>query len=86
MKGQKPHSLEYTAALASGVFHYTCNSPKKEILDKYGIKCIGKDLGCSDDTEVLIIPYEAFQKENIPISKDSNLLKIAAENLLRQVA
>jgi len=86
MIGQKPHSLEYTKALASGVFHYTCNSPSEFILKKLKIKCLGNDLGCTKDNEVLLIPYKVFLKEGIMVSEDQELLKIASENLLRRVS
>ena len=85
MIGQNPHSLEYTKALESGVFHYTCNPPSGEKLRKLNIICLGDDLGCRDNREVLIIPYSVFEREGIPLSKDSESLKIASENLLRRL-
>lgn len=81
---QKPHSLEYTFLLNDrSVFHYTCNPPKQEILDEYEIQCVGKQAGCDDDREVLIIPSRVFEEKGIPLIEDKNVLKINSENLLR---
>lgn len=83
---RKIHGLEYTIALSDGkVFHYTCNAPTHDILNKYHIKCIGKNLGCEDDRGVLLIPFEVFEQQGIPIPEDKRSLTIHAENLLRRL-
>ena len=86
MNNREPHQLEYTRLLPSigAVFHYTCNSPDQETLDKYGISAIGADLNCNP-REVLIIPITIFEKEGIPIPRNENALKIRAENLMRRL-
>jgi hypothetical protein len=64
------------------------NPPSQKILDKYNITCVGQELGCRDNREVLLIPEKVFQKFGVPInsSLDSNTLKISAEGLLRRMA
>lgn len=86
MNNRELHQLEYTKVLPSGnaVFHYTCNSPNQEVLNKYGIEAIGVDLNCNP-REVLIIPIAVFEKEGIPIPRDEDALKIRAENLIRRL-
>ncbi len=60
---QTPHSLERTRLLKNGsVFHYTCNPPSRDILEKYGITGVGASFGCRDNNEVLLIPKEVYVK------------------------
>ena len=80
------HGLEYTAPLSDRrVFHYTCNAPSEDILEKYDIQCIGKSLGCEDDRGVLLIPFEVFEQEGVPIPEDRHALTIQTENLLTKL-
>ena len=83
---QTPHLLEHTAYLPNGIFHYTCNPPEQRILDRYKIECIGNELGCRDNREVLLIPEKVFKKFGISINPSNPAsLKIATEGLLRRM-
>jgi hypothetical protein len=68
------------------VVHYTCNSPSRETLDRYGIKsvnglCGGVDIG------ILVIPGDVFSKFGYRIDQkiDNNVLKITAERLMTRL-
>lgn len=87
---QTPHLMEHTRLLGnSKVFHYTCNPPSLKILQKYGIESIGKNLGCRDDREVLLIPAEAYVRfglaKNIEGLRGIESLTIASEQLLKRM-
>lgn len=73
---------EGTSETDKGVIHYTCNSPKKEVLDKSGIVTVGDKFGI-DPKEVLLIPDELFEKMGI---KEGNRRTVEAENLLRKLS
>ena len=83
-----PHELEFMPILVKGnVVHYTCNAPKKDILNKEGIICLGNRFGCDNGREVLKIPKEkdinrGFSPE---IFKDKNLLNYNTELLIRKI-
>jgi len=82
---QKPHSLEYTKELADGrVFHYTCNPPSMEVLDRFNIKAIGDSLGCVDPREILVIPSEVYRNHGYMVRRDD--LQIVSEHLLRDLS
>ncbi|MDD4135874.1 MAG: hypothetical protein PHN66_02270 [Candidatus Shapirobacteria bacterium] len=72
---------EGTSETDKGVIHYTCNSPKQDILDKLGILQIGDKFGI-DSKEVLLIPDELFGKMGI---KEGKRGTVEAENLLRKL-
>ncbi|MAG45154.1 MAG: hypothetical protein CMH63_00070 [Nanoarchaeota archaeon] len=81
---QRPHSLEHTKVLASGdVFHYSCNAPSKAVLDRHGIRAIGKDLNCEDAREVLVIPGKVYGQYGY--SLEENSVQIVSEQLLRSL-
>ena len=81
---QIPHTLELTGRTSQGVLHYTCNPPSMETLNQCNIQCLGTDYGCDDSREVVLIPYEVFTSQGIPIGEGS-VLKINAERLLRNL-
>ena len=92
MEGQNPHTLEYTSdiGIKVGIFHYTCNPPSKEILNKFIKKYFFISLGCNDDREVLLIPHKLLRKKGIrfPLDNiilDNIILKLTLENLLRKL-
>lgn len=84
--GQKPLALEYSGLISSTqeVFHYTCNPPAHAILDKYAIRAIGNAFGCRDPREVLMIPVDVYNKNNIPTENISNWT-LVSEQLLRKL-
>lgn len=90
MKGHTPHKLEcfprYFPSLDS-VIHYTCNAPKQTVLDKNGIKSIGKDFGCYDAREVLKIPAKIYLKAGY--SKDDfnnkEVLQMNSEYIMKRL-
>lgn len=89
MEGHTPHSLEkkfpkYYESLKA-IVHYTCNAPKKEILQKHKIKPIGKDFGCIDERELLEIPLELYLKKGFR-GKEKNVLSINCEKLMRDLS
>ncbi len=87
-KGHIPHGLEsfpYFVGGNSEIIHYTCNAPSKEILEKYGIKCIGNDFNCIDPKEVLRIPLRVYEGKGFSELKDREVLKINLENMLKQL-
>ena len=73
---------EGTSETDKGVIHYTCNSPKQEVLSELGIITMGDRFGI-DPKEVLLIPDELFEKKGI---KEGNRGTVEAENLLRQLS
>ncbi len=64
--------------------HYTCNSPKEEILKKYTILPIGKMHGFNEDRELLLIPIALCEKVFGKIKKTTPLT-INCENLLKRI-
>jgi hypothetical protein len=84
---QKLHGLETTAYIKSidSVFHYTCNPPSDDILNKHNIKPIGINFNCGNNREVLIIPKELFDKFGYSVSDDKNILTMNSEYLLRDL-
>ena len=81
---QKPHALEHTNVLQEGyVFHYTCNPPKREVLDRLGIKMIGEEYGCNDPREVLLIPERLYHQKGYSVHATD--LTIVTETLLRRL-
>ncbi len=82
--GQAPHTLEATAILADGsVYHYTCNPPSQVVLDKNKIRCMGIELGCRDDREVLIIPAATYKRHGYDIRPAS--IQATSEYLMRRL-
>ena len=80
---QRTHALEHTKLMANGnVFHYTCNPPKMEVLEQNGISCIGHDLNCLDDREVLLIPSGLYSRYGYNID---SAIRITSENLLTRL-
>jgi len=73
---------EGTSETDQGVIHYTCNSPKQEVLDELGIVTMGDRFGI-DAKEVLLIPDELFEELGI---KEGNRRTVEAENLLRKLS
>ena len=71
---------EGTSETDQGVIHYTCNSPKQEVLDELGIITIGDRFGI-DPREVLLIPDKFFEEKGI-----KKVGTVEAENLLRQLS
>ncbi len=67
---------EGTLETDKGVLHYTCNSPKEEILNEKGILPLGRFFNIGAN-EVLLIPYKYFEEKGIRVGT------IEAENLLR---
>ena len=63
---------EGTCETTDGVVHYTCNSPKDEVLERFGIKPIGEKFvekglckpGLANN-EVLLIPDGVFEMYGI---------------------
>ncbi len=84
MTGQKPHSLEHTALIASKgvVWHYTCNAPSQEVLDDNGIEAIGASYG-ADPREVLLILVNVYEQHGYAVRKSD--LTITSEQLLRRL-
>ncbi|MBU2639443.1 MAG: hypothetical protein KKG75_01910 [Nanoarchaeota archaeon] len=80
-----PHTLERTALIRGKgcVFHYTCNPPDQEVLDRYGIGAIGSNFGCGDPREVLTIPTSVY--EMLGLSFDGDDLRVVSETLLRKL-
>jgi len=88
MEGHKPHSLEYFPVLIKSkrtIIHYTCNSPKEEILIKNGIKPIGKEFGCISNREVLEIPLNIYKSHGFEITSNKDILQINLENMMRNL-
>lgn len=88
MEGHKPHELEnFPLYLDSQncIIHYTCNAPKKEILEKYGIVPRGEEFGCKDTREILEIPEKTYQKFGFKKTRDKNSLNINLERLIRKL-
>lgn len=85
MKGHIPHSLEKIFPVCYPeqdiIFHYTCNSPSYESLQKNNILSVGRKFGCKDNREVLQIPLSLYlgkgfrgtNKENIVINCEAML-------------
>jgi hypothetical protein len=68
---------EGTQEIEEGIIHYTCNPPKAEIIEKYGILPIGRMFGV-EKNEVLIIGKQSFLGIN-----DINTIEV--ENFLRRI-
>lgn len=84
-QGHKPHSLECFPVIVESVgavIHYTCNSPKQLVLERYGIISRGKSFGCGDNREVLQIPVLLYKKKGILLERDKSTLQINSERLL----
>lgn len=81
----KKNRPEGTIETDKGVVHYSCNSPDKEILKKYGILPIGNTYNekrgekILSDNELLLIPVELFEKAGRAINT------IEAEAILRDI-
>jgi len=73
---------EGTSETDQGVIHYTCNSPKQEVLDKLEIVTMGDRFGI-DPREVLLIPDKLFEKMGI---KEGERKTVEVENLLRDLS
>ena len=76
------HKYEFTGILEDKVWHYTCNSPNLEILNKYDIDAIGEDYGC-DPREILLIPKSVYgefgllvREEDITVLRERLLTKL----------
>ncbi len=84
---QKPHSLEHTVLdeKLKLVFHYTCNPPEIDILNKLNIGTFGGLYGCEDPREVLAIPLDVYKQYNKQICKDSDVLSLQTEYLLKEI-
>lgn len=78
---------EGTCETNQGVVHYTCNSPKDEVLERFGIKAIGRKFVekglCGsdlDNNEVLLIPYSIFNEYGMDVGT------IEAETVLTKLS
>ncbi len=83
---------EGTCETNEGVVHYTCNSPGDEVLERFGIKPIGKKFvekrlckpGLADN-EVLLIPNGIFEmygiKKKGTIEAEAVLAKLSREKV-----
>ena len=88
MEGHEPHSLEYLPVFvhsSNSILHYTCNSPDKKVLDKYGIKAKGGDFGCKDIREILDIPFKVYKKFGFFNVQDKNVLNMNLEKIMRDL-
>ena len=88
MDGHKPHALEYFPVSINSrdsIIHYTCNSPSKKVLDKYGIKLLGDQFGCKDAREVIEIPREVYTKSGLKDTSNKMILNINLEKLMREL-
>ena len=87
-KGHKPHLLEcfpYFARSKNSFIHYTCNSPSREVLNKYRINSLGESFGCLNDTEVLEIPLEVYNKAGFSDISEKNILTLNLEKLIKNL-
>jgi hypothetical protein len=89
MKGHKPHSLENMDRIfeddKTQIWHYTCNSPKENVLKKYKITPIGFRYECADNREVLLIPLKLYESQFGKTEQDSNTFLLNCEILLRRL-
>jgi hypothetical protein len=69
----------------SSVWHYTCNAPSDEILERKGITAIGHEHETAP-REVLLIPLELYAEHGVVVSKNNqNVLIIQSEGLLTKL-
>ncbi len=86
--GHKAHSLEnfpYFSSASQKIVHYTCNAPPMEILNKHKIKCSGRDFGCQDEREILLIPTSIYLKFGFRKLTDRRILQLNLENLMKKL-
>ncbi len=77
-----PHIFEGTIITGDYVFHYTCNAPSEEVLEKYNIILKGHELGM-EKREILLIPHKVYEQFGYVVRPED--ITITSENLLRKL-